>query len=113
MNNIFKKLLRRPVNIPSDYAFQDKSPVYLFTNENVAGYLRPINLQDARVLSIGASGDHAFEAYLAGAKHVDTFDINSWQKPVIELKTHMIRNLDYKSLLISSSARIIFLICLC
>lgn len=96
MNNIFKKLLHRPVNIPNDYAFQDKSPVYLFTNENVAGYLRPINLQDARVLSIGASGDHAFEAYLAGAKHVDTFDINSWQKPVIELKTHMIRNLDYQ-----------------
>lgn len=95
MQNIFKKFFRKSVGIPYGYTFQDKSPVYLFSNENISGYLRPLNLQDARVLSVGASGDHAFEAYLAGAEHVDTFDINSMQRPVVELKTHMIRELDY------------------
>ena len=79
----------------AQYAFQDKSSVYLFTNENIAEYMAPLNLSGARVLTVAASGDHAFEAYLRGASHVDTFDINSYQKNILELKTHMIRNLDY------------------
>ncbi len=80
----------------SDYFFKDKSPVYLFTNENIPGYLGGLCLDNARVLTVGASGDHAFEAYLRGASYVDTFDINSWQGAIIELKNHMIRNLDYE-----------------
>lgn len=79
--------------ISSDYAFQDESSVYLFTNENISGYLNGVNPN--RVLTVASSGDHAFEAYLAGARHVDTFDINSYQRHVLELKTHMIRNLPY------------------
>ena len=79
--------------ISSDYAFQDESSVYLFTNENISGYLNGVNPN--RVLTVASSGDHAFEAYLAGARYVDTFDINSYQRYVLELKTHMIRNLPY------------------
>ena len=79
---------------------RDNGPVYLFTNENIAGYMnRMSNINGGRVLTVGASGDHAFEAYLRGASHVDMFDINSLQKSVIELKTHMIRNLDYDDFL--------------
>lgn len=79
--------------ISTDYAFQDESSVYLFTNENIAGYIQGLN--PGRVLTVASSGDHAFEAYLAGATHVDTFDINSYQRHVLELKTHMIRGLPY------------------
>lgn len=79
--------------ISSDYAFQDESSVYLFTNENIVAYQQGVNPN--RVLTVASSGDHAFESYLAGARHVDTFDINSYQRHVLELKTHMIRNLPY------------------
>lgn len=84
------------MNIDSDYSFQDQDPVYLFTNENAVDTLRVMGgVNGERVLTVGASGDHAFEAYLAGATHVDTFDINSAQNCVVELKTKMIKNLDY------------------
>ena len=82
--------------ISPSYAFQDRGPVYLFTNENISGTLKTAgDISGARVLAVGASGDHAFESYLAGAKRVDTFDINSNQKNVIELKSHMIKHLEY------------------
>lgn len=77
-------------------SFQDGLPVYLFTNENISGVLATMgNISGKRILTVASSGDHAFESYLAGASHVDTFDINSFQKNVIELKTHMIKHLPY------------------
>ena len=80
----------------SDYAFQDKSSVYLFTNENISGCQKCLgNLNGARVLTVASSGDHAFEAYMNGASHIDMFDINSYQRNVVELKSHMIRRLPY------------------
>lgn len=78
--------------------FYDRCPVYLFTNENISEYM-PVLLKDtvdANVLTVCASGDHAFEALLAGAKSIDTFDINSSQRAVLELKTRMIRDVDYE-----------------
>lgn len=76
--------------------YQDVAPVFLFTNENVAGALRAMGgVRDANVLTIAGSGDHAFEAYLAGAKYVETFDLNILQDSIMELKTHMIKNLKY------------------
>lgn len=80
----------------SSYAFHDGDPVYLFTNENVYGTLKTAgDLANKKILTVGASGDHVFESYLLGAGEVHTFDINSNQKNVIELKNHMIRNLPY------------------
>lgn len=82
--------------ISSDYAFQDRTSVYLFTNENISGYLNKLcDLNNGRVLTVAASGDHAFEAYLRGAPQVDTFDINSYQRNVLELKSRMIKELPY------------------
>lgn len=87
----------RKFYIASDCAFQDRAPVYLFTNENISGYLYKLrDLSGARVLSVAASGDHAFEAVLRGATYVDTFDINSYQRHVLELKVRMIRALPYE-----------------
>ena len=83
-------------SIPENYAYQDGAPVYLFTNENIHGTLKTAgDLSGKKVLTAGASGDHAFESYLMGAGQVHTFDINSNQKNVIELKNRMIRNLPY------------------
>lgn len=80
--------------------FKNGAPVYVFTNENIAGYMPSLgDMTGARVLAVGASGDHAFESYLAGATHVDTFDINATQNNIIELKTHMIRHLPYEDFL--------------
>ena len=86
------------VDLSSSYAFQDGDPVYLFTNENIHGTLKTAgDLVGKKILTVGASGDHAFESYLLGAGDVHTFDINSNQKNVIELKNHMIRNLSYEN----------------
>ncbi len=77
--------------------FYDCGPVYLFSNENIAGYMPALGkFQDTNVLTVCASGDHVFESYLRGAKTVDTFDINTFQKSVLELKSHMIRGLEYE-----------------
>lgn len=94
--DIFFEESSTPLEIASDYAFQDKSSVFLFSNENVAGTMQILeNIGGANVLSVAASGDSVFDAYLAGAKNVDTFDINSFQKLVMELKMHMIKHIDY------------------
>ena len=92
---MFKK---STVKISPSYSFQDNAPVYLFSNENIADQLRVLgDFNGARVLSVGASGDHAFGAYLAGAAHVDTFDINSLQRAVIDLKTVMVQHVSYEN----------------
>lgn len=70
--------------------------VYLFSNENVSGYLSELDLNRKSVLSVAAGGDHAFECLLRGASFVDVYDINYAQKVVVELKTHMIKSLPYE-----------------
>ena len=75
-------------------SFHDGGPVILFTNENVAQYLNKIGgVKGKDVLSVAGSGDHAIEAYVHGAHHVDTFDINQSQHAVQDLKLMMLKNL--------------------
>ena len=77
-------------------AYNWHAPVFLFTNENISGYLKGINsLAEKKVLTVTGSGDHAFECLLNGASSVDTFDINYLQKHVMELKAKMIKHLPY------------------
>ena len=81
----------------STHGFMSQGAVYCFTNENIPAYLRALHMpSDGRVLTVGASGDQMFESYLAGASHVDMFDININQRHIIELKNHMIRDLEYE-----------------
>ncbi len=92
--------LDNDIFIPADYPFQDQGPVFLFSNENVASMFQRLgDISNANILAVTSGGDYAFEAYLAGAKNVDTFDINSFQKAVMELKTHMIKHIDYHDFL--------------
>lgn len=77
--------------------FSWSCPVFLFTTENISGYLKQIqSFENKNVLSVCSSGDHAFECLLRGAKKVDVFDINYLQQYVLELKSKMIQNLTYK-----------------
>ena len=86
--------LRNGANHQSTYNW--RAPVFLFSNENIAGYLDKMNnLAGKKVLTVAGSGDHAFECLLRGAKQVDVFDVNYLQKHVIELKAKMIKHLSY------------------
>ncbi len=76
--------------------YDDNSPVFLFTNENIQEYIaKSGGATNKNILTVASSGDHAFEALLAGAKRVDIFDINKMQKAVVDLKSKMIQHLDY------------------
>lgn len=76
--------------------YDDNSPVFLFTNENIQEYIiKSGGVKNKNMLTVASSGDHAFESLLAGAKHVDIFDVNIMQKSVVDLKVNMIRHLDY------------------
>lgn len=86
--------LKNGVNKRSVYNWH--APVFLFTNENIAGYLEQLgDMSGKDVLAVAGSGDHAFESLLHGANHVDTFDVNYLQKHVMELKSKMIKYLPY------------------
>lgn len=76
--------------------FSWNAPVFLFTNENVSGYLERIGgVSGKDVLSVAAGGDHAFISLLSGANNVDMFDLNYLQKHIVELKSKMIKYLPY------------------
>ena len=80
-----------------DSSHWDKGPVYLFSNENTAGTVKGMgDLSGRKILSVCASGDFVLDGYLAGAKQIDIFDINSYQYAALELKTHMVKNLTYE-----------------
>jgi hypothetical protein len=75
--------------------FSKYSLIYPFTTENLSGYFDQINFKDRKVLTVTASGDHALNAILYGAKEVCTFDINRFTKYYLALKKAAILYLDY------------------
>lgn len=72
---------------------------YLFTTENIGGYIDKCPLQDKKVACVAASGDFAFNAYLKGAKSVDCFDITPVACFFSELKKAALQNLSYMEFL--------------
>ena len=67
--------------------------IYPFTNENIGGYYKDIDFNNKSVLVPTSSSDHALNAYLLGAKSVDSFDINPLTKYYSELKSACIKSL--------------------
>ena len=49
---------------------------YLFTTENIAGYINDMDLSNKSVLTLGSSLDQAYNSLLVGADDVTVFDIN-------------------------------------
>jgi len=66
--------------------------IYPFTTEDISGYLRQINVENKRVLTVGSSSDQAFNALLLGAREVTIFDINEEKERFYNAKKDIILN---------------------
>ena len=64
--------------------------VYPFTTENIAGYIERLDLKDKSVLTVGSSGDQAFNALLLGANRIVLYDINPNTYGFLKLKKDLI-----------------------
>lgn len=72
------------------------SSTYMFTNENINGFIRKFSLNNKCVLTVCSSGDQAFNLILDGATKVDLFDINGFTKYYFYLKKAAIMGLSYQ-----------------
>lgn len=62
------------------------SRFYIFSNENLSGYLRDNNYDGKNALTVGSSGDQVFNLINYGCKNVTLFDINPIAKYFYNLK---------------------------
>ena len=77
----------------TNYGMYDS--IYIASTSNVKGTLDLYKDYDS-VLTVGATGAHAYEAALAGAKKVDQFDINELQRLFYEYMKVAIIKLSYE-----------------
>lgn len=70
--------------------------IYPFTSENIAGYMKELDLTDKKVITVTGSTDHILNAILQGATEITTFDINPLTKMYMDLKISVIKNLSYE-----------------
>lgn len=75
--------------------FTTYAPCYLWSTENLSDYYSKLDWKEKDVLSVASSGDHALNAYLMGARSVETFDVNCLQRYVQELKMATVKTFDY------------------
>lgn len=70
--------------------------IYPFTSENIAGYMKDLDLTSKKVITVTGSTDHILNAILQGATEITTFDINTLTKPYMDLKISALKNLSYE-----------------
>lgn len=70
--------------------------IYPFTSENIAGYMKDLDLTDKKVITVTGSTDHVLNVILQGATEITTFDINPLTKKYMDLKISAIKNLSYE-----------------
>lgn len=70
--------------------------VYPFTTENIAGYMYDLDLKDKKIITVTASGDHALNAILRGARDITCFDVNPNSKDYTKEKIQAILDLSYE-----------------
>ena len=70
--------------------------IYPFTSENIAGYMKELDLTDKKVITVTGSTDHILNAVLQGATEITTFDINPLTKPYMDFKISALKNLSYE-----------------
>ena len=70
--------------------------IYPFTSENIAGYMKDLDLTGKKVITVTGSADHILNAILKGATEITTFDINTLTKPYMDLKISALKNLSYE-----------------
>lgn len=89
-----KKLLNGEI---PEIQFSERNQIYPFTTENIRSYLNLFDLKNKKILTVSASGDHAFNSILLGAREIDCFDINRLTRYYMELKKAGIMTLDFKN----------------
>lgn len=73
--------------------------IYLFTTENIAGYMNELNLTNKKIITVTGSSDHIINAILKGCLDITTFDINQLAKYYMDLKLSAIEELSYNEFL--------------
>ena len=73
--------------------------IYLFTTENIAGYMDELDLTNKKVITVTGSSDHLINAILKGCIDITTFDINPLVKYYLDLKLSAIKALPFKEFL--------------
>ena len=88
-------------DVDENGCFSKYSPAYIATNEALR-WETSLFPNPQRVLTVAGSGDQALFYKLAGAKHIDTFDVSYCAHVIQDIKTTAIRNIPhsaYKDLL--------------
>ena len=73
--------------------------IYLFTTENIAGYMNDLDLTNQKIITVTGSSDHIINAILKGCTNITTFDINPIAKYYMDLKLAAIKYLSYNEFL--------------
>jgi len=80
----------------SDFGVKEViNKVYHCSNERLNAYFKDLNLNGARIATVGSSGDQVLNAIFYGAKDITLIDANIFTRAYFEYKTAMIKNLDY------------------
>ena len=92
-----ERLLTMPDFECEDYELSEeiKSKVYHCSNERLNAYFKDLNFKDARIATVGSSGDQVLNAIFYGAKDITLIDANIFTRAYFEYKTAMIKNLDF------------------
>lgn len=73
--------------------------IYPFTTENIAGYMKELNLTNKKIVTVTASGDHILNSIVKGCTDITAYDINPFAQNYTKLKIAGIEELDYKDFL--------------
>lgn len=87
MTDNFEKKVNKAMDIcESDKSCKNFEQIYSFTTENIFGYMSYFDLFDKSLLTVGSSGDQAFNAVLQGCKDITIFDVCPFVKEYYYLK---------------------------
>ncbi|MBQ7240651.1 MAG: DUF3419 family protein [Bacilli bacterium] len=73
--------------------------IYPFTTENIAGYMKDLDLTGKKIITVTGSSDHIINAILKGCRDITTFDINPLTKYYMDLKLKCIEKLSFNDFL--------------
>ncbi len=72
----------------------DFNKIYPFTTENINAYIDEFDLEDKSLLTVGSSGDQAFNAALKGCKDITILDKSPFTREFFYLKKAALLSLD-------------------
>ena len=75
--------------------FSQYSNTYTVSNEDIVTETKLCSPQDARVLTVAASGDQPMFYAIAGASHIDTFDISFMSRVIMDFKTTALQTMTW------------------